>query len=29
MSVIINDNGIIKLYIKGADSAIAKRLGPT
>lgn len=28
MSVIINDNGIIKLYIKGADNIIKDRLLP-
>ena len=28
MSVIIKDNGIYKLYIKGADSIIKARLKP-
>lgn len=26
MSVIVRDNGIIKMYMKGADSIVIKRL---
>ena len=28
MSVVIRDNGIIKMYTKGADSIVKKRLAP-
>jgi magnesium-transporting ATPase (P-type) len=28
MSVIIKHNGVIKMYVKGADSIIKKRLAP-
>lgn len=28
MSIVVRDNGIIKMYIKGADSIIKERLAP-
>lgn len=28
MSVIVRDKGVIKMYMKGADSIVKKRLSP-